>query len=134
MAKAPDKVTRFDAALFADAAAEGRRQSRSATQQLDHWARVGKAVTAATSASRNRVEEALAGRVPLADLDANEAVTFNAEVSASVEELLAATHYGEELAAEGITTVALDESGNLVQYRPDGSSSVLADGDAGAVR
>jgi hypothetical protein len=119
-----DKVTRFDAALFDDAAAEGRRQSRSATQQLDHWARIGRAVSSSTSASRLRVEAALAGRLPLASLDANEAIAFNAEVSASIEELLATTHYGDELAADGITTVTF-EDGVLVQHEPDGSTSVL---------
>lgn len=119
-----DKVTRFDAALFDDAAAEGRRQSRSATQQLDHWARIGRAVSSSTSASRLRVEAALAGRLPLASLDANEAIAFNAEVSASIEELLATTHYGDELAADGITTVTF-ENGVLVQHAPDGSTSVL---------
>jgi hypothetical protein len=119
-----DKVTRFDAALFDDAAAEGRRQSRSATQQLDHWARIGRAVSGAISASRLRVEAALAGRLPLESLDAHEAVALNAEVAASVEELLGSTHYGDELAAEGVTTVAL-EDGVLVQHRPDGSSATL---------
>ena len=43
-----DRVTRFDADLFDSAAAEGARQSRSAKQQLDHWARVGRAVSANT--------------------------------------------------------------------------------------
>jgi hypothetical protein len=125
MTKVRDKVTRFDAALFDDAAAEGRRQSRSATQQLDHWARIGRAVSSATSASRHRVEEALAGRLAMGELDENEGIAFNAEVSASIEELLARTHYGDELAAEGVTTVSL-EDGVLVQHLPDGTTSVLA--------
>ncbi len=43
-----DRVTRFAADLFDSAAAEGARQSRSAKQQLDHWARVGRAVSSAT--------------------------------------------------------------------------------------
>jgi len=124
MTKARDKVARFDAALFDDAAAEGRRQSRSATQQLDHWARIGRAVSSATSASRHRVEEALAGRLPMSELDENEGIAFNAEVTASIEELLATTHYGDELAAEGITTVSL-EDGVLVQHLPDGSTNIL---------
>lgn len=124
MAKVADKVTRFDAALFEDAAAEGRRQSRSAAQQLDHWARIGRAVSSATSASRHRVEEALAGRLPMTALDENEGIAFNAEVSATIEELLDTTHYGDELATEGITTVSL-ENGVLVEHHPDGSVTIL---------
>ena len=41
----PDRVTRFAADLLDAAAVKGARQSRSAKQQLDHWARVGRAVS-----------------------------------------------------------------------------------------
>ena len=41
MTRVADRVTRFAADLVDSAAAEGARQSRSAKQQLDHWARVG---------------------------------------------------------------------------------------------
>ncbi len=125
MAKVQDKVTRFSAELVDAAAIEGAKQSRSARQQLDHWARVGRAVTNITSAHRARVEAALAGRLPMSELTAEEATVVNAEITVAVEENLASTHYGDRLAAEGVTTVALDESGNLVEYRPDGTTSVL---------
>lgn len=126
MSKPRDKVVRFDAELFEDAVAEGRSQSRSATQQLDHWARVGRAVSSTTSASRRRVEEALAGHLPMMQLTSPEGVVFNAEITANVELLLDTTHYGDRLAAEGITTVALDQDGQLVQHLPDGSTSILS--------
>ena len=45
MAK-PERVTRFDEVLFESAAAQGSRQSRSARQQLEHWARLGAALSA----------------------------------------------------------------------------------------
>ncbi|HEX8093805.1 TA system antitoxin ParD family protein [Jatrophihabitans sp.] len=126
MADTQDRVTRFAADLFDAAAAEGARQSRSAKQQLDHWARVGRAVTSYESAARHRVEAALAGELPLAALTAEEGVAFNAEVAAAIEENLAVTHYGAALAAEGITTVALDDDGRLVQHHPDGTTTVLS--------
>lgn len=122
---ARDKVTRFASDLVEAAAAEGARQSRSARQQLDHWVRVGRAVSSVSSAARQRVEDALAGRLPLRELTTEEGVVFNAEVAASVEESLAVVHYGQTLAAEGVTTVALDESGHLVEYHPDGSVAPL---------
>lgn len=126
MAEVQDKVTRFSADLVEAAAAEGARQSRSARQQLDHWVRVGRAVSSVSTAQRARVEAALAGQLALSELSAEESTVVNAEISAAIEENLASTHFGDELAAEGITTVALDESGNLVEHRPDGSTSVLA--------
>lgn len=126
MPKVTDRVTRIATDLYESATAEGARQSRSAKQQLDHWARVGRAVSSQHTASRHRVEAALAGRLPMTDLSVEEGIVFNAEISAAIEEKLARSHYGDELAARGITTVALDESGDMVEYQPDGTATVLA--------
>jgi len=125
MAKANDRVTRVAADLADAAAAEGARQSRSTKQQLDHWVRVGRAVSSQHSASRRRVEAALAGELELSELTVEEGVVFNAEISAAIEEGLARTNYGDTLAAHGVTTVALDDSGELVEYAPDGSAVPL---------
>jgi hypothetical protein len=125
MADTADRVTRFAADLVDSAAAEGARQSRSAKQQLDHWARVGRAVSTQHTAARRRVEAALAGDTQLHELSVEEGVVFNAEISAAIQENLAESNYGELLAQRGITTVSLSEAGEIVEYRPDGSSVVL---------
>jgi hypothetical protein len=127
MAGVADRVIRMAADLVDSAAAEGVRQSRSAKQQLDHWARVGRAVSSQHTASRRRVEAALSGDLDLVDLTVEEGVVFNSEVSAAIEENLTRTHYGHLLAASGVTTVALDDAGDIVEYRPDGTSTVLSD-------
>jgi hypothetical protein len=124
MSEGADRVTRVAADLFDSAAAEGTRQSRSAKQQLDHWARVGRAVSTQHTASRRRVEAALAGQLDVAALSAEEGVVFNAEITAAVEESLADADYGAVLAARGITTVALDADGHIVEYQPDGTTRV----------
>jgi len=120
-----DRVTRFAADLVDSATAEGRRQSRSTKQQLDHWARVGRAVSSQHSVSRRRVEAALAGSLSVGDLSAEEGVVFNAEVSAAIEESLARSDYGATLATRGITTVALNDAGEIVEHSPDGNAVVL---------
>jgi hypothetical protein len=125
MSEVVDRVTRFAADLVESAAAEGARQSRSAKQQLDHWARVGRAVSSQHTASRRRVEAVLAGDLEVSELTVEEGVVFNAEISAAIEESLARTDYGDALAARGITTVALNEAGDIVEHRPDGTSVVL---------
>jgi hypothetical protein len=125
MAESADRVTRFAADLLDSAAAEGARQSRSAKQQLDHWARVGRAVSSRHSAARQRVEAALAGELELAELSVEEGVVFDAEISAAIQESLAEANYSRVLAARGITTVALNEDGEIVEHRPDGSSVVV---------
>jgi ParD-like antitoxin of type II bacterial toxin-antitoxin system len=125
MAEAADRVTRFAADLLDSAAAEGARQSRSAKQQLDHWARVGRAVSSQHSLARQRVEAALAGELELGELSAEEGVVFNAEIDAALQQSLARADYGATLAGRGITTVALNDAGQIVEHRPDGSSKVL---------
>ena len=120
-------MIRVAADLVDSAAAEGVRQSRSAKQQLDHGAPVGRAVSSQHSASRRRVEAALAGSLDVAYLTVEEGVVFNSEVAAAVDESLARTHFGRLLAAGGATTVALDDDGRIVEYRPDGTSAVLTE-------
>ncbi|MFV0494251.1 TA system antitoxin ParD family protein [Mycobacterium sp.] len=125
MKKATDRVTRVAADLVDSAAAEGARQSRSAKQQLDHWLRVGRAVSSHQTASGRRVEAALAGLLDTNELSTDEGLVFNAEVAAALQETLAATHYGDLLATQGITTVALNDDGEIVEYRPDGTTAVV---------
>lgn len=125
MADTADRVTRFAADLVDSAAAEGARQRRSAKQQLDHWARVGRAVSSQHSAARQRVEAALAGDLDPGTLGAEEGVVFNAEIDAETQHSLAVTDYGATLARRGIVTVALNDAGQIVEHRPDGSSKVL---------
>ncbi|MCW2571909.1 MAG: hypothetical protein JWO88_1967 [Frankiales bacterium] len=121
----PDRPTRVAADLLEAAAVEGARQSRSAKQQLDHWARVGRAVSMTHTAARRRVEAALAGELPERDLTVEERTVFNAELNAAISEAARAVSFGEVLATRGVTTVALDESGVLTRYHPDGTTSVL---------
>lgn len=125
MSDVADRVTRVAADLFEAATVEGARQSRSAKQQLDHWARVGRAVSTQHTASRRRVEAALAGQIDVDALNIEEGVVFNAEIAAAVEENLARTDYGAVLASRGITTVALDDDGRIIEHRPDGSVSAV---------
>src|ERR1700737_1597183 len=126
MSGVADRVTRFAADLVDTGGGEGARQSRSAKQQLDHWVRVGRAVSATHTASRRRVEAALAGQLATSELTFEEGVVFNAEISAAIEESLARTRYGDVLAAQGITTVALNEAGDIVDHPPAGSAVVRA--------
>lgn len=125
MRESADRVTRVAADLMDSAAAEGARQSRSAKQQFDHWARVGRAVSSQHSSARRKVEAALTGTTSLRELTAEEGVVFNAEIGTAIEESLAGADYGKTLAARGVTTVALSDDGHIVQYRPDGTSTVM---------
>ena len=122
---AADRVTRFAADLVDAAAVEGARHSRSAKQQLDHWARVGRTVSTHHSTARRRVEAALDGTLPLVELSPEERLVVNAEADAAIAERLRTVHYGDVLAGEGVVTVALDDDGHLRRYEPDGTTTLL---------
>lgn len=122
---AADRPTRVAVDLLESAAVEGARQSRSAKQQLDHWTRVGRAVSMQHTTARRRVEAALAGTLPLAELTSDEQEVANAELDARIQEAAASAGFGARLAAEGLTTVALDEHGVLTRYLPDGTPTPL---------
>jgi hypothetical protein len=125
MAATADRPTRIPSDLFDSAVIEGAKENRSATQQLAHWARVGRTVSAGPTTSRRRVEAALAGVLPVERLSDAEGIVFDAEAQARVEGRLRTTNLGAVLAARGVTTVALNEQGELTEYQPDGTSTPI---------
>ncbi|MDL9946489.1 hypothetical protein QSJ19_12975 [Gordonia sp. ABSL11-1] len=128
MTRSADKVTRFDADLVESAIAEGRRQHRTGRQQLEYWARVGRALTSHESASVARIEAAVNGDRPTTDLTEPEGRAFDATIRARVGEHLATADYRETLKERGITTVALDDDGRMIEYRPDGTTRIVDEG------
>ncbi len=126
MTTAADRVTRFSADLFDAASAEGAREHRSARQQLEHWARVGREVSSQRGVARRRVEAALAGRLPLSALGDEEGAAFNAEIAAVLDESLSTGHHVADRAARGLASVVLDEHGRVVKHLPDGTVVVLS--------
>lgn len=118
-----DRPTRFAADLLDDAALEGARQSRSAKQQLDHWARLGRTLDRRHSATLRGV---LDGSVGLSSLDPSTQTAVNAALDTDIEERALRASLGGEALSRGTSVVALDESGALVRYLPDGTTEVLA--------
>ncbi len=121
-----DVPTRFAADLFESAQVEGARESRSAKQQLDHWARVGRSVSMHQTTARRRIEAVLAGEIGLDELSDEEQVVANAEIDTAIEERANSISFGPQLRAAGVVTVALDGDGGLVEHRPDGTTVLLA--------
>jgi hypothetical protein len=67
----------------------------------------------------------LAGVLPLEQLSDEEGIVFDAEVQSRLDGRLRMTNLGAVLAARGVTTVALNEQGELTEYRPDGTSASI---------
>ena len=63
---------RIDDDLYASAKLAGTVQSRSASQQVVHWARIGREIEASASVSAKEIGEVLAGARSYDSLDAKE--------------------------------------------------------------
>lgn len=124
-AKAAGQPTRIAADVYAAARQAAARESRSAAQQIDHWVRVGQGLSMRQSASRKRIEAVLSGALPMSALRPDELAIANAEMDAAITTTAQSTPLGMSAAAEGVTTVALDDQGRLVEYRPDGTTAIL---------
>ncbi|MGA2521032.1 MAG: hypothetical protein ABSG81_09475 [Acidimicrobiales bacterium] len=120
-----DRMTRFDADLFEAAVDEGHRENRSGRQQLEHWTRIGQMFSAQETATRRRITAAARGELPLSALRAEERLVANVELDVSIRERAAGASFGRALLRSGLTAVALDENGALVEFCLDGSRRPL---------
>jgi hypothetical protein len=110
--------------LYEAAAHAATAHGRTPQEQLEHWARVGRAITSA--ASTEDIDEVLRADDtprPPAPVDPAREVD-NAEIDVAIAAAVAAADIGAALAAEGQTTVALDAEGRLVEYQPDGTTTI----------
>lgn len=119
---ADDHMTRVEAGLFEAAMDEGRRENRSARQQLEHWTRLGRELSAHETGARRRIAAAVRGETPLSTLTTDERFVANVEVDVAIRERAATASFGRALLKEGVTAVALDDNGVLMEFGPDGTS------------
>lgn len=119
------RTTRVAVDLLAAAEREAPRESRSAREQLDHWTRLGMHISMRSTAARRRIERAVSGELPRSELVAAEREVADAQLSVAISEAANRMSFADRLAAEGVTTVTLDADGQLVERRPDGTTTVL---------
>lgn len=119
------KTTRLPVDLIDAAEAEGAEQQRSTSKQLEHWARFGMQFDQQTTATKRRIQRAIAGAAALADLTDDERIIANAQIDASISTAANSISFADVLAARGVTTVVIDSEGRMVRRHPDGSRTVL---------
>ena len=106
--------TRIDDDLFAAAKATGAVLSRSAAQQVNHWARLGRQLEGSGVLRARDIEQVLAGRKGYDELNAYE----QAVVRTEWDEQLQAHRKGVDLTgALGDTGVEADAKGKPVQRK-----------------
>src|SRR5438445_13311268 len=90
---------RIDAELLDTAKLVGSQQSRSAAQQIAHWARVGQEVEASRSISAHAIAAVLAGRRAYDTLESEDQAVVRAEWTHRVDEVAGGIDLASEFAA-----------------------------------
>lgn len=106
---------RIDDDLYTSAKLAGEVQSRSASQQVVHWARIGREIEASGSISPRQVAAVLAGSRRYDDLEPEEQAVVRAEWAQRMDERREALDLAGRFAAAGRTWVEVDDDGNVVQ-------------------
>jgi len=106
---------RIDDDLYASAKLAGEVQSRSASQQVVHWARIGREIEASGNISQKDIAEVLVGGRSYDTLSAKEQAVVRAEWSARMDTRREALNLAEQFVSAGRTWVELDDSGSVVE-------------------
>jgi hypothetical protein len=126
---------RIDDELYASAKLAGSVQSRSASQQVAHWARIGREIEASASISHREIAAVLAGSRSYDDLGPKEQAVVRAEWAARMDAAREELDLAAELARTGRSWVELDERGRVVERggrpaRPKAAAKTAAKGKA----
>lgn len=106
--------TRVDGDLFDAAKSVGAVNSRSAAQQINHWARIGREFEASGRVSQRDIEHVLAGDGSYDELGEREQAIVRAAWDEQVAARIAALDLEAELTDAGDTWSEADESGHVV--------------------
>ena len=113
--------TRIDGELFGAAKVAGERQSRSAAQQLDHWARIGRALEASPMITHSAITKALTGQEPYDSLPDNAQAVVRVAWDRQVSARIAGLDFEGRLQEAGLPWAEADAEG-LAVVRDPGTS------------
>lgn len=114
MATAP---TRIDGDVFAAAKVAAVANSRSATQQINHWARIGKALEASGVVRARDIADVLAGKASYDDLNSHEQAVVRADWDEQMDAARDGLDLAPEFVAEGSTWVEASSKGTPVKRK-----------------
>lgn len=106
---------RVDRDLYAAAHQVAPLMSRSTSQQIAHWARIGREIEASAEISVDQIAQVLRGSKSYDDLDAEEQAVVRAYWREKMEALRSSLRLDQKFAAEGRPYVELDERGEVVE-------------------
>lgn len=110
--------TRIDDDLFAAAKAVGAVVSRSAAQQINHWARIGRQLEASAHISQPDITRVLSGEISYDAVNAHAQAAVRAEWEERMTALREGLDFTAELNATGGTWAEADPKGRPVLHPP----------------
>ena len=110
--------TRIDEDVANAAKAAGELLSRSAAQQVNHWARIGRELEASKSVSQREVAQVLGGRSSYDALNVREQAVVRAEWNERMTALREGLDLAAEFSAAGQDWVEADKDGKVVERSP----------------
>lgn len=106
--------TRIDSDLFDAARAAGEASSRSAAQQLNHWASIGRALEASGTLRHRDIERVLAGDGSYDALAEREQAVVRTIWDERIATGIAGLNFEEEFTAAGEAWSEADAEGRIV--------------------
>ena len=125
---------RIEDDLYAAAKLVGEAQSRSASQQVAHWARIGREIEASASISHREIAQVLAGSSSYDALGPKEQAVVRAEWAERMATRREALDLAERFSAEGRTWVELGADGGVVERGPESGKRAPSRTRTGAQR
>lgn len=119
------KTVRLPTDLIEAAESESVDQHRSASKQLEHWARFGMLFDRQSTDSLRRIRRVVAGEALFTDLTDDERLVAHATIDANISTRANSISFADRLAARGVTTVSMDAHGQMVRRQPDGTIRIL---------
>ena len=114
--------TRVDDDLYASAKLVGEVMSRSAAQQLAHWARIGRELEASGTVSHQEIGEVLVGSRSYDNLRPREQAVVRAEWAERMTVMREGLDLAAEFAGAGETYSELGPDGQVVHVDPAASA------------
>lgn len=119
------KTTRLPVDLIDAAEDHAKTEHRSTAKQLEHWARLGMFFDGQNTTAHQRIRDAIAGELPLAELTNEEQAVANASISATISTTANNMSFAERLAEQGVTTIVVNDDGDVIKQHPDGTTTTL---------
>lgn len=116
--------------LAAATRSEADLMSRSMTEQVEHWARIGRAVERMPGISTSRIRSALVAETEFDALEDDERAVTLGVLESAVFNPDGDRELQREKRRRQQSYTALDDQGRVIEVTPDGQKRVLTDVDA----